>query len=68
MSDPIIIHEDKQEVIKTAKTKYSSNWIRHIDVKSHAVRDAADTGKIRMAHLETRDHHAEILKKALERN
>ena len=62
----IPLHEDNQGAMKTANNRFSSRRTRHIDVKHHVVRDAVDSGIIRVEYVNSEEQHAEILTKALD--
>ena len=62
----IPIHEDNQGAIKMANNRFSSRRTRHIDVKHHVIRDAIDSGIIRVEYVNSGEQHADILTKALD--
>ena len=62
----IRIHEDNEGIIKMAENRFSSRRTRHIDVKHHMVRDAVDGGIVRVEYVKSREHHADVLTKAID--
>ena len=58
--------EDNQGAMKMANNKHSRRRTRHIDVKHHIVRDAAEEGLVRIAYVRSEEQHADILTKALD--
>ena len=49
-----------------ANNRFSSRRTRHIDVKHHFIRDAIDSGIIRVEYINSGEQHADILTKALD--
>ena len=56
----------QQGAIKLAVNKHASRKTKHIDVEHHLVRDACDTGKVRVVNVRTEDQHADLFTKPLE--
>lgn len=57
--------EENQGAIKMANNSFSSKRTRH--VAKHYARDAVDTGRVRIASVEGKKQHADVLTKALEK-
>ena len=66
--DDIIIREDNERAIKMATNRFSSRHTRHVDVKHHIVRDAVESGVVRIHHIKSGEQHADVLTKALDVN
>ena len=64
----IIIREDNEGVIKMATNRFSSTRTRHVDVKHHIVRDAVESGIVRIHYVKSVELHAYALTKALDVN
>ena len=61
----IRVHEHNKGAIRITENSLSSRQTRHIDVKHHMVRDAADGGIIRVEHVKSEEQHADVLTKAI---
>ena len=57
---------DNKGTIKLAVNKHASRRTKHIDVKHHLVRDACDTGKVRVVYARTEDQHPDVFTKPLD--
>ena len=68
IDDNIIIREDNEGAIKMATNRFSSRCTRHVDVKHHNVRDAVESGVIRIHYVKSGEQHADVLTKALNTN
>ena len=66
-SNPVVIVEDNQGVIKMANNSHSSKRTRHIDIKHHLIRFAVDEGKVRVTYVKTEHQYADVLTKPLDR-
>ena len=65
IDDNIIISEDNEGAIKMATNRFSSRHTRHADVKHHIVRDAVESGIVRIHYVKSGKQHADVLTKAL---
>ena len=63
--DNIIIREDNEEAIKMATNRFSSRRTRHVDVKNNIVRDAVESGVVRIHYVKSGEQHTNVLTKAL---
>ena len=68
IDDNIIIREDNGGAIKMATNRFSSRRTRHEDVKHHIVRDAVESGVVRILYVKSGEQHADVLTKALDIN
>ena len=68
IDDSIIIKEDNEGAIKMATNRFSSRRTRHVDVKHHIVRDAVESGVVRIHYIKSGEQHAGVLTKALDVN
>ena len=69
IGDKIMIREDNEEVIKIATNRFSSRRTRHVDVKHHIVlRDAVESGVVRIHYIKSGEQNADVLTKALDVN
>ena len=68
IDDNIIIREDNEGAIKMATNCFSSRRTRHVDVKHHIVRDAVESGVVRIHYVKSGEQHADVLTKALDVN
>ena len=66
-SYPLPIMEGNQVVFNLANKKHGSRRTRYIDIKHHIVRDIEERGKVVVSYAETRDQHADVLSKLLDR-
>ena len=66
-SNPVGIVEDNQGAMKMANNRCSSKRTRHVDIKHHLIHDTADEGKVRVTYVKTKDQHADVLTKPLDR-
>ncbi|CAM9329135.1 unnamed protein product, partial [Sphacelaria rigidula] len=57
--------EGNQGAIKMSSNRFSSRRTRHIDVKHHVVRDAVDSGIVRVEYMNPGEQHADVLTKEL---
>jgi hypothetical protein len=64
---PIIIFEDNQSTIKTAKNPIQSERTKHIDVRHHYIRERVEEKKIEVKYVPTTDQVADLLTKSLGR-
>ena len=64
----IMIREDNEGAIKMATNLFSSRHMRNVDVKHYIVRDAVDSGIVRIHHVKSGKKHADMLTKALDVN
>ena len=62
--DNIIFREDNEGAIKMATNHSSSRRTRHVDVKHHIVRDAVESGVVRIHYVKSGKQHADVLMKA----
>ena len=51
-----------------ATNRFSSRRTRHVDVKNHIVRDAVESGVVRIHYVKSGEQHADVLTKALDVN
>ena len=65
IDDNIIIRKDNEGAIKMATNRFSRRRTRHVDVKHHIVRDAIESGVVRIHHVTSGEQHADVLTKAL---
>ena len=68
IDDNIIIREDNKGAIKMATNRFSSRHTRHVDVKHYIVRDALESGIVRIHSVKSGEQHADVLTKALDIN
>ena len=68
IDDNIIIKENNERAIKMATNRFSSRRTRNVDVKHHIVRDAAESGIVRIHYVKSGEQHADVLGKALDIN
>ena len=68
IDDNIIIREDNEGAIKMATNCFSSRRTRHVDVKHHIVRDAVESGIVRIHYVKSGEQHADVLTEALNIN
>ena len=68
IDDNIVIREDNEGAIKMATNRFSSRRTRHVDVKRHIVRDAVESGVVRIHYVKSGEQHANVLTKALDVN
>ena len=68
IDDNIIIREDNEGAIKMATNHFSSRRMRHVDVKRHNIRDAVESGIVRIHYVKSGEQHANVLTKALDIN
>jgi hypothetical protein len=61
----MIIYEDNQSTIKTAKNEIHTDRSKHIDVRYHFVREQIQIGAIEILYCPTGDMTADIMTKAL---
>ena len=66
VDDNIITREDNEGAIKMATNRFSSRRTRHVDVKHHIVRDAVESGVVRIHYAKSGEQHADVLTKALD--
>ena len=64
----IITREDNEGAIKMATNRFSSRRTRHVDMKHHIVRDAVESGVVRIHYVTSEEQHADMLTKALDVN
>ena len=64
----IIIREDNEGAIKMATDRFSSRCTRQLDVKHHIVRNAVESGVIRIHYAKSGEQHTNVLTKALDVN
>ena len=67
-NDNITIKEDNEGVVKTATNRFSSRNTRHVDLKHHIVRDAVESGVVRIHYVKSGEQHADVLTKTLDVN
>ena len=61
--------EDNERAIKMATTnRLSSRHTRNVGVKHHTVRDAVESGIVRIHYVKSGEQHADVLTKALDVN
>ena len=48
-----------------ATNRFSSRRTRHVDVKHHIVRDAVESGVVRINYVKSGEQHADVLTKVL---
>ena len=53
IDDHIVIREDNEGAIKMVTNRFSSRRTRHVDVKHHIVRDAVESGVVRIHYVKT---------------
>ena len=68
IDDNIITREDNKGAIKMAANRFSSRRARHVDVKHHIVRDAVESGIVRIHYVKSGEQHAHVLTKAFDIN
>ena len=68
IDDNIIIREDNEGAIKMATDRFSSRRTRHVDMKHYIVRDAVESGIVRIHCVQSGEQHADVLTKALDTN
>ena len=66
--DNMIIREDDEGAIKMTINCFSSRRTRPVDVKHHIVRDAIESGVVRIHYVKSGEQHADVLTKALDVN
>ena len=67
IDDNVIIRDDNEGAIKMATNRFSSRRTRHVDVKHHIVRDAVESGVVRIHYdVKSEEQHADVLTKALD--
>ena len=66
IDDNITIREDNEGAIKMATNRFSSRRTRHVDVKHHIVRDAVESGLVRIHYVKSGEQNADVLTKALD--
>ena len=64
-SSPTTLYGDNQGALKTACNPTSRHSMKHVDVKHHFIRHAADTNLVSLQHVPTADNPADILTKSL---
>ena len=64
--DNTIIRKDNKGAIKMTTNRFSSRRTRHVDVKHHIVRDAVESGIVRIHYVKSGEQHADVLTKALD--
>ena len=65
IDDNIIIREDNEGATKMATNRFSRRRTRHVDVKHYIVRDAVESGIVRIHYVKSGGQHADVLTKAL---
>ena len=68
IDENIIIREGNGGAIKMATNHFSSRRTSHVDVKHHIVRDAVESGIVRIHYVKSGEQHADVLTKALDVN
>ncbi|CAN0449542.1 unnamed protein product, partial [Ascophyllum nodosum] len=68
IDDSTIIREDNEGAIKMTTNRFSSRRTRHVDVKHHVVRDAVESGVVRIYYVKSGEKHADVLTQALDIN
>ena len=63
--NPTTIHEDNQGAISMSKNPRNSSRTKHIDIKFHFVREAAQKNEVRIHHCTTQNMVADTLTKGL---
>ena len=61
----IRVHEDNEGAIKMAENRSSNRRTKHIDMKHHMVRDAANGRIIRAKYVKLEEQHADVLTEAI---
>ena len=61
----MIIYEDNQSTIKTAKNEIHTDRSKHIDVRYHFVREQIQIGAIEIRYCPTGEMTADLMTKAL---
>ena len=51
-----------------ATDRFSSRRTKHVDVKHHIVRDAVESGVVRIHYVKSGEQHADMLTRALDVN
>ena len=64
----IMIREDNEGALKMATNRFSSRRTRHVDVKHHTVRDAVESGVVRIHYVKSGEQYADVVTKALDIN
>jgi hypothetical protein len=59
--------EDNQGCIHMAKAQGNHKRVKHLDLKTHFIRQAVDAGTVTLKHVPTNDQLADALTKALPR-
>ena len=68
IDDNIMIRDDNEGAIKMATNHFSSRCTKHVDVNNHIVRNAVESGVIRIHYVKSGEQHADVLTKALDVN
>ena len=68
IDDNIIIREDDEGVIKMATNRSSSRRAGHVDLIYHIVRDAVESGVVRIHYIKSGEQHTDVPTKALDVN
>ena len=63
--DTIVVYYDNKSRIRLAETPVFHDKSKHIEIKYHNVWDMVQRGEVRIHHIATDDHIADILTKPL---
>ena len=66
-SEPTLVMEDNQGCIHMAKAQGNHKRVKHLDLKTHFIRQAVDAGTATLQYVPTNDQLADALTKALPR-
>lgn len=65
INEPIILYEDNQSCLKFATEEKFSNRSKHIDIKTHSVKESIDTGIVECVYCPTDEMVADMMTKPL---
>ena len=68
INDSIVTREDNEGAVKMVTNRFSSRCTRHVVMKYHIVRDAVESGVVRIHYGKSGEQHADVLTKALDVN
>ena len=66
--DPILIHVDNKSTIALAKNHVFHDRLKHIDTRSHFIRDCISRKVVQVEYVKTEDQIADIFMKPLKAN
>ena len=68
IDDDVKMRKDNAGAIKMAANRFNGRRTRHVDVKHHIVRDAAESGVVQIHYVKSGEQHTNVLTKALDAN